>query len=75
MEGGDSTQMTMLALPQEIEVALELVHSARGSVDPGGLHHLAIQVDDLESRARRRWWTPAATTLNSSNGDRVTQPG
>ena len=42
------TRLTMLALPGEPEVSLELVHQpADGPVVPGGLHHLAVQVDDL----------------------------
>ena len=46
--GGDSTRMAMLALPDENEVSLELVCSgAPGPVAPGGLDHLAVQVDDL----------------------------
>jgi lactoylglutathione lyase len=48
VEGGDGTRMAMLALPRETEVSLELVHSdARGRSVPGGLDHLAVQVDDL----------------------------
>ena len=50
VEGGDGTRMAMLALPQETEVSLELVHSgARGPLAPGGFDHLAVQVDDLEA--------------------------
>jgi lactoylglutathione lyase len=52
--GGDGTRMAMLALPDEDEVSLELVlSSADRPVGPGGVDHLAIQVDDLEvTRAR-----------------------
>lgn len=50
VEGGDGTTMAMLALPQQSEVSLELVHSdARAVVTPGGFDHLALQVDDLEA--------------------------
>lgn len=42
--------LTMLALPGEVEVSLELVHRRdEGSGDPGGLDHLAVQVDDLDA--------------------------
>jgi lactoylglutathione lyase len=42
-------QMAMLALPQETEVSLELVHSpGSGPVASGGFDHLAVQVDDLD---------------------------
>ena len=50
VEGAEGTRMAMLALPQQSEVSLELVHSdARGLVTPGGFDHLAVQVDDLEA--------------------------
>jgi lactoylglutathione lyase len=50
VEGGEGTRMVMLALPQQSDVSLELVHSdARGPVAPGGFDHLAVQVDDLEA--------------------------
>lgn len=43
-------RLVMLALPEEAEVSLELVHRAdTGPVDPGGFDHLAVQVDDLEA--------------------------
>ena len=42
------TRLAMLALPEEAEVSLELVHRpADGPVGPRGLDHLAVQVDDL----------------------------
>ncbi len=42
--------LVMLALPQQTDVSLELVHSeADDPVTPGGLDHLAVQVDDLEA--------------------------
>jgi lactoylglutathione lyase len=48
VESGDGTRMAMLALPQETEVSLDLVHSGEsGPLAPGGLDHLAVQVDDL----------------------------
>jgi lactoylglutathione lyase len=44
------TQLRMLALPGEGEVSLELVHRATdGAVIPGGLDHIAVQVDDLQT--------------------------
>src|SRR5215207_5105292 len=47
---GGGTQLVMLALPGQADVSLELVHAeARDSAGPGGLDHLAIQVDDLEA--------------------------
>jgi lactoylglutathione lyase len=40
--------LTMLALPGDPFVSLELVHDpARGGVDPGGLNHFVIQVDAI----------------------------
>lgn len=42
------TRLVMLALPEEAEVSLELVHRpADGPVSPCGLDHLAVQVDDI----------------------------
>lgn len=50
VQGGDGTRMVMLALPQQTEVSLELVHSAKHAPpSQGGLDHVAIQVDDLAS--------------------------
>jgi lactoylglutathione lyase len=50
VEGGDGSGMAMLALAEETEVSLELVHSpTSGPVAPGGFDHLAVQVDDLEA--------------------------
>jgi lactoylglutathione lyase len=50
VDGGDGAGMAMLALPEETEVSLELIHSAvRAPVAPGGFDHLAVQVDDLEA--------------------------
>jgi lactoylglutathione lyase len=40
--------LTMLKLPDDEFVALELVHDpTHGLVEPGGLSHLVIQVDDM----------------------------
>jgi lactoylglutathione lyase len=42
--------LTMLALPDDEFVSLELVHDpARGPIDPGNLDHLVIQVPDLHA--------------------------
>ena len=42
--------LTMLKLPGDDFVALELVHDpSRGHVEPGGLSHLVIQVDDVHA--------------------------
>lgn len=42
------TRLVMLALPEEDAVSLELVHRPLGgAVNPGGLDHLAVQVDDV----------------------------
>jgi lactoylglutathione lyase len=50
VEVDPGTRLTMLALSGDMEVSLELVHRAdEGPVDPGGLDHVAIQVDDLEA--------------------------
>jgi lactoylglutathione lyase len=40
--------LTMLKLPGDEFVALELVHDpGRGRVEPGGLNHIVVQVDDV----------------------------
>jgi len=40
--------LTMLKLPGDEFVALELVHDpAGGNVDPGGLNHLVVQVESM----------------------------
>ena len=40
--------LTMLKLPGDEFVTIELVHDAgRGSVDPGGLNHLVVQVESM----------------------------
>jgi lactoylglutathione lyase len=44
--------LTMLKLPDDEFVALELVYDAtRGRIDPGGLSHFVIQVDDMQAAA------------------------
>jgi lactoylglutathione lyase len=41
--------LTMLKLPGDEFVSLELVHSpGRGRVDPGGLNHLVIKVESMD---------------------------
>lgn len=42
--------LTMLKLPGDEFVTLELVHDpARGSVDPGGLNHFVIKVESMRA--------------------------
>jgi lactoylglutathione lyase len=42
--------LTMLKLPDDEFVSVELVHDATaGAVDPGGLNHLVVQVEDLHA--------------------------
>jgi lactoylglutathione lyase len=42
--------LTMLKLPGDEFVALELVHDpTHGRVDPGGLNHLVVQVEDAHA--------------------------
>jgi lactoylglutathione lyase len=44
----DFGSLTMLQLPGDEYVSLELVHQpSAGAIEPGGLNHLVIQVDDL----------------------------
>ena len=46
--------LTMLKLPGDEFVSLELVHRAgAGPVDPGGLNHLVIQVEDVRATVAR----------------------
>jgi lactoylglutathione lyase len=46
--------LTMMALPGDEFVSLELVHQANsGPIDPGGLNHLVIQTDDLHATVTR----------------------
>jgi lactoylglutathione lyase len=45
----ESVSLTMLKLPGDEFVSLELVHEPdHGRVDPSGLSHLVINVDDLD---------------------------
>ena len=47
--------LTMLKLPGDEFVSLELVHDpARGRVDPGGLNHLVIKVESMHRSEERR---------------------
>jgi lactoylglutathione lyase len=42
--------LTMLKLPDDEFVSVELVHDATaGPVDPGGLNHVVVQVEDLRA--------------------------
>ena len=44
--------LTMLKLPGDEFVTLELVHDARrGVVDPGGLNHVVIKVESMQATA------------------------
>jgi lactoylglutathione lyase len=46
--------LTMLKLPADEFVSVELVHDPTvGAVDPGGLNHLVVQVDDLHAAVAR----------------------
>jgi catechol 2,3-dioxygenase-like lactoylglutathione lyase family enzyme/predicted ester cyclase len=46
--------LTMLKLPQDEFVSIEIVHDPdAGPVEPGGLHHLVIQVEDLHATVAR----------------------
>jgi lactoylglutathione lyase len=52
VEGGN--RLVMLALPEEAEVSLELVHRPTDlPVTPSGLDHLAVQVDDIAVSRKR----------------------
>jgi lactoylglutathione lyase len=47
-------RLTMLKLPDEEFVSIELVHDPNGGpVEPGGFNHLVIQVDDLHATVAR----------------------
>jgi lactoylglutathione lyase len=47
--GTEFGSLTMLKLPSDEFVTLELVHDpGRGTVGPGGLHHLVIQVESMD---------------------------
>lgn len=46
----DFGSLTMLKLPGDDFVSIELVHDpARGGVDPGGLNHFVIQVESMRA--------------------------
>ena len=46
--------LTMLKLPGDDFVTLELVHDAgKGTVDPGGLSHLVVQVESMRDTIAR----------------------
>jgi lactoylglutathione lyase len=46
--------LTMLKLPGDEFVSLELVHQVdSGAIDPGGLNHFVIQTDDLHATVAR----------------------
>ena len=52
----DFGSLTMLQLPGDEYVTLELVHEpSAGVIERSGLNHLVIQVDDLETTPRRPW--------------------
>jgi lactoylglutathione lyase len=45
-------RLTMLKLPEDEYVSIELVHDPNGGpVDPRGINHLVIQVDSMDSAA------------------------
>ena len=46
--------LTMLQLPDDEFVSIELVHDAGAApVEPGGLHHLVVQVEDMHATVAR----------------------
>jgi lactoylglutathione lyase len=46
--------LTMLKLPGDEFVTVELVHDPRrGTVDPGGLNHMVIQVESMQATVAR----------------------
>jgi len=46
--------LTMLKLPSDEFVTIELVHDPHhGRVEPGGLSHFVIQVDDMDAMVRQ----------------------
>ena len=63
--------LTMLKLPGEEFVALELVHdSANGRLEAGGLSHLVVQVEDVHETVARL----AAGGSGRGSLDRPTAP-
>jgi lactoylglutathione lyase len=72
--------LTMLKLPGDEFVALELVHDPHGGgVDPGGLNHLVIQVESMQSTVAHlaarvsRSRPPARPTAPRISGPRGSQ--
>src|SRR3954468_14206768 len=50
VEPSEGTRLVMLALAEQTDVSLELFHAeVDDRVPPGGLDHLAVQVDDLDA--------------------------
>jgi lactoylglutathione lyase len=50
----DFGRLTMLKLPGDEFVSLELVHDPRGDdVEPGGLNHLVVQVESMQPTVAR----------------------
>jgi lactoylglutathione lyase len=50
----DFGSLTMLKLPEDEFVSLELVHDPRtDDVDPGGLNHLVVQVESMHATVAR----------------------
>jgi lactoylglutathione lyase len=50
----DFGSLTMLKLPEDEFVSLELVHDPRtDDVDPGGLNHLVVQVESMQATVAR----------------------
>jgi lactoylglutathione lyase len=50
----DFGSLTMLKLPEDEFVSLELVHDPRtDDVDPGGLNHLVVQVESMPATVAR----------------------
>lgn len=54
VEIGGGARLVALGDPAGTDVVLELVHRPDdGPIEPGGLDHLAVQVDDLEATVAR----------------------
>ena len=50
----DFGSLTMIKLPDDPFVTIELVHDpARGAIDPGGLNHLVINVESMRDTVAR----------------------
>src|SRR6476661_10218601 len=64
--GTELGTLTMLKLPDDEFVALELVHDpAHGQIEPAGLSHLVVQVEDMHQTVR----------LLAARGVQVEAPG